>query len=231
MTLSCGRPIDRVFAIATKEVSVEQFFRFRRDPAYAPEHSPKPECPINVVTWFDAAAYCRWLSDQEGLAEEEMCYPPIDEIREGMRLPRNYLQRTGYRLPTEAEAEYACRAGAVTSRFFGSADRLLPRYAFFRDNSRNRTWPVGSLWPNDLGLFDILGNVQEWCQEGSSHVNEHRDDEDTEVVTNSTQRTLRSGSYNKIIQRIRSDRSEHVQPIVQFNEIGFRVARTQRPRT
>jgi formylglycine-generating enzyme required for sulfatase activity len=228
--LSCGRPIDRVFAIATKEVSVQQYLKFRRESVYAREHSPTPDCPINVVTWYDAAAYCRWLSEQEKVANDEMCYPPIAEIKEGMRLPHDYLRRTGYRLPTAAEAEYASRAGAMTSRFFGSSDKLLPRYAYFRDNSQNRSWPGGSLWPNDLGLFDILGNVLEWCQDSLVPIAKHEGRGDTEVVSNLTQRALKGGSYDKNIQKIRSDRAEHSLPVVQFNEIGFRVARTQRLR-
>jgi formylglycine-generating enzyme required for sulfatase activity len=89
---------------------------------------------------------------------------------------------------------------------------------------------LGSLWPNDLGLFDILGNVLEWCQDSLVPTAKHADWEDTEVVSNSTQRALRSGSYDKNIEKIRSDRAEHALPVVQFNEIGFRVARTQRPR-
>src|SRR5207245_10036651 len=82
-----------------------------------------------------------------------------------MKLARNYLQRTGYRLPTEAELEYASRGGAVTSRFFGETAELLPRYAWYANNSEVRVWPVGSLRPNDLGLFDVHGNVWTWCQE------------------------------------------------------------------
>jgi formylglycine-generating enzyme required for sulfatase activity len=180
------------------------------------------------VTWYDAAAYCRWLSEREGVPEHEMCYPPIKEIKEGMQLPGDYLKRTGYRLPTEAEAEYACRAGALTSRFFGSADELLPKYAYFRNNSKIRAWPVGSLRPNDLGLFDILGNVLEWCQERRSLVNLPEDREDTQPVSNRNQRVLHSGSYDKIVNEVRSDRAEHAHPVDGLNQIGFRLARTHR---
>jgi formylglycine-generating enzyme required for sulfatase activity len=197
------------------------------------------------VTWYDAAAYCRWLSEQEGVPESEMCYPPIAQIQEGMRLPPDYLRRTGYRLPTQAETEFACRAGAVTTRFFGSSDQLLPRYAYYRDNSRNHSWPVGSLWPNDLGLFDILGNALEWCQEGLTAEDEERewvrrqgaglerrpvipDREDSQAVSNSVLRPLRGGDYGKGSRWLRSDRAEHGLPVMQFDVVGFRVARTHR---
>jgi formylglycine-generating enzyme required for sulfatase activity len=228
-SLSGGKRIDRVFAIASKEVSVPQWLRSGVErPGYQPEHSPYPDCPINVVTWYDAARYCRWLSDLERLPKSEMCYPPIDQIKEGMRLPDDYLRRTGYRLPSEAELEYACRAGALTSRFYGSSDELLPRYAFFRDNSQDHAWHVGMLRPNDFGLFDVLGNVQEWCQEAKSEVASDWDREDTKVVTNLDRRILRGGAYGKVGRKIRSDRAETTLPINRYDEAGFRVARTLR---
>jgi formylglycine-generating enzyme required for sulfatase activity len=87
------------------------------------------------------------------------------QYKEGMRLARNYLQRRGYRLPTEAEMEYATRAGAATSRYFGETEDLLKKYAWYQENSSHRTWPVGSKKPNDLGLFDTYDNVFCWCQE------------------------------------------------------------------
>ena len=61
--------------------------------------------------------------------------------------------------------EYATRAGALTSRYYGETEELLPNYACYQRNSADKTWPVGSLKPNDLGLFDTLGNVYTWCQE------------------------------------------------------------------
>ena len=82
-----------------------------------------------------------------------------------MKLTANYLSRSGYRLPTEAEMEYATRAGAVTTRYYGETEELLPKYAWYNKNSQDRTWPVGSMKPNDLGLFDVQGNVFTWCQE------------------------------------------------------------------
>ncbi|MEZ6117234.1 MAG: SUMF1/EgtB/PvdO family nonheme iron enzyme [Pirellulaceae bacterium] len=69
---------------------------------YNSQYSPDAHCPMNNVTFFDAAAYCRWLSEQAGIPEDEMCYPPIEQIGPGMSLPDNWLERSGYRLPTEA---------------------------------------------------------------------------------------------------------------------------------
>ena len=82
-----------------------------------------------------------------------------------MKIVPDALERPGYRLPTEAEWEYACRAGAVTSRYYGRSVELLGKYAWYLQNSQDRAWPCGQLLPNELGLFDMLGNVYEWCQE------------------------------------------------------------------
>ena len=80
-------------------------------------------------------------------------------------MKENYLSLSGYRLPTEAEMEYATRAGAVTSRYYGETEELLAKYAWYLKNCKERSWPVGSKKPNDLGLFDVQGNVYTWCQE------------------------------------------------------------------
>ncbi len=114
-----------------------------------------------------AAAFCNWLSEQEGLPKDQWCYLPAEngQYTTGMTIPADVLQRTGYRLPTEAEWEYACRSGTVTSRYHGLSLDLLAGYARYQVNSKEHAWTCGSLRPNDLGLFDMLGNVYEWVQD------------------------------------------------------------------
>src|SRR5207237_9923946 len=114
------------------------------------------DSPVIYTSWFQAAVYCNWLSEQEKIPSDQWCYVtnPAGRYEAGIKMGPTYLQRTGYRLPTEGEVEYATRAGAMTSRYFGETEELLPRYAGYAKNSQERAWPVGSLKPNDLGLFD-----------------------------------------------------------------------------
>ena len=132
--------IGRSFAIAAREVTVEQFLRFRKDHDYNKDYSPTGDCPVNTVTWYDAAAYCNWLSERDGIDKAQWCYLPTkdDKFTEGMRLAPDYLHKTGYRLPSEAEWEYACRAGSLTSRYFGEGEELLGQYAWYLKNSQQR---------------------------------------------------------------------------------------------
>ncbi len=170
--------IPRGLAIAVKEVTVEQFQRFLKlsgitfdryqvSATYLSNFSPDPEGPWTSPDWYSAAHYCNWLSEQECLPKNQWCYLPNEAgaYAETMSIPANVLERTGYRLPTDAEWEYACRAGAVTSRYYGHALDLLDAYARYQANSKEHAWTCGSLFPNDLGLFDMLGNMYEWCQD------------------------------------------------------------------
>ena len=152
-----------------------------------------------------------------------------------MTLKAKYLSLTGYRLPTEAEMEYATRAGAVTSRYYGETDELLPKYAWYFKNSQERTWPVGSLKPNDLGLFDVQGNVYTWCQErykaypagkGDEAV---EDKEDELVVTSTDRRVLRGGSFSDPASHVRSAYRDLTVPADRDLMLGFRLARTFTP--
>ncbi len=226
--------IPRSFAISTKLVTLEQFLRFRKDHDYPARHSPSPDGPVTQVTWLDAVRYCRWLSEKEGVPEEEMCYPPLPQIKEGMKQPANYLERTGYRLPTEAEWEYACRAGAVTSRCYGSAEELLGDYAWYLADARDRTWPVGLLRPNDLGLFDVHGNLWQWCQDRWLAYPEvpkakvHEDREDTAIVVDADNRVMRGGSFSDLPLYVRCAHRDGSRPTTRFLIVGLRVARTRR---
>jgi formylglycine-generating enzyme required for sulfatase activity len=246
------RRIPRSFAISTREVTVDEFKAFLADPAAKSiryldddqrQYSPLREGPIVSVTWFEAAQYCRWLSDREGVKKDQQCFPEVAEIREKMELPKDYLSHTGYRLPTEAEWEYACRAGTETPWSFGSGPALLKDFARHLGNSsqddmQQRAGKTRLFKPNALGLFDMHGNVSEWCFDrnpnypdpGGPAVDDR--EQDGLVVSDSgvgDMRIYRGGSFADLLPSLRSAYRDGARPTNRFPALGFRVARTMPP--
>jgi formylglycine-generating enzyme required for sulfatase activity len=156
-----------------------------------PSRFKSPNNPVERVRWAEAALYCNARSSAEGF---EPCY---DETSFACNFSAN-----GYRLPTEAEWEYAARAGATEPE---SQDRQrLGEGAWFKDNATDRTHPVGTKRPNAWGLCDMYGNVAEWCQDV---YNERFYEQSTEFnpcnPAGGAQRTLRGGSWSSTADRCR----------------------------
>ncbi len=226
--------IGRTYAIASKIVTKAQFRHFQeanpdvwKKNIEDEEFSRTDDSPQVQVDWYDAARYCNWLSKNEGIPKEQWCYEANDQGKyaEGMKPAADYLQRSGYRLPTEAEWEFACRSGSQTSRYYGLSVKLLPEYSWFLDNSQQHAWPVGMKKPNDYGLFDMLGNVWEWCDNVyESYVLE---DSGTRMdVRGKVGRVLRGGSFFFQASFLRSAYRLNDVPTNRDADFGLRVART-----
>ena len=219
--------IERPFAIGQYEVTVEQFLKFKPNVPYAVNVAPSNQCPINKPNWFEAVGYCRWLSEQEGIPDDQMCYPPLNEIGPDMQTPADAITRTGYRLPTEAEWEYACRSESAARWFFGDAVDELDKYVWYAINSQERTWPVGSLRPNGYGLFDVSGNVLEWCHnlsEGGTTGLPSTIERGADVGPGEP--FLRGGNYKAMQRLSRSAKRYTYPPNSRVSSLGFRIART-----
>jgi formylglycine-generating enzyme required for sulfatase activity len=229
------RRIGRSFALAAHEVTVDQFLRFRKDHGYSKQYARTPDSPVNVLTWYDAAAYCNWLSEQERIPKEQWCYEPNakGQYAEGMRAKPGYLDLTGYRLPSEAEWEYACRAGTVTARYYGETEEQLGRYGWYTKVSGDKALlPVGELRPNDWGFFDLLGNDVGWCHDRIFYYPRSRfgrvieDREYIGYIIDRQSRVLRGGAFTNHARIVRAALRLRNAPANQNNDAGVRAART-----
>jgi formylglycine-generating enzyme required for sulfatase activity len=234
--------IPRSIAVTSKEVTIEQYRNFVRDFRQETRYSQGPNCPANLVNFFEAAAYCNWLSKLDGIDESHWCYSKKTES--GMVVQAGSVERYGYRLPTEAEWEYLCRAGTDTARPFGSSAELFSRYGWTWLNSEDTTRPVGDLLPNELGLFDVLGNVWEWVHFNQEMKNkddlppyphgtkeEPAGDADSESIIQSfkTWRILRGGAFDYSPAQSRSSHRYAATAEYKEGTISFRVVRTLPP--
>jgi formylglycine-generating enzyme required for sulfatase activity len=241
------RRIDRSLAVATKEVTVKQFRMF--DPGHQQDsrYGNEPDCAASQISWFAAVRYCNWLSQQAQLEPSQWCYP--EKVGPGMVLAADARERPGFRLPTEAEWEYFCRAGTETARAWGDSAELLPRYAWASLNSDNRAHPPGGRLPNEFGIFDALGNVWEWCHDGPAgafpHVpmpsypagtKEHPagDPGRTETlagdsIETATWRLLRGGAFSYAPEKVRSAHRDWIGSLENREFLGLRVVRTIPP--
>lgn len=224
------RAIPRSFAIAAHEVTLEQYRRYKPGYVFAPEVANLPDQPAVGLSWYDAVRYCRWLTKEEGMNESDQCYP--EDVGPKMKLPDDFFSRKGYRLPTDAEWEYACRCGSATSRFFGDDGSFLIHFGWYSRNSEGRMWPVGSLMPNPWGLFDVYGNALEWCQNSPSPSGRLRSGErvvDDRFQSNpQDDRGLRGGNYKAMIRDERSAKQFWSEPDLSASFTGLRVARSIR---
>ena len=132
--------LTRPFYMGVYEVTQHQYERVMRK---NPSHFKGPQNPVENISWDDAVTFCLTLS----------------------ALPEEKAAGRVYRLPTEAEWEYACRAGTTTAYSFGDNESELEQYAWFDRNSNNSTYPVGQKKANPWGLYDMHGNVREWCRD------------------------------------------------------------------
>jgi formylglycine-generating enzyme required for sulfatase activity len=168
--------------------------------------------PVEMVNWTDAATFCNTMSKKAGL---QPCY---DEISWACDFTKD-----GYRLPTEAEWEYACRAGSTGQYTSGENESDLARVSWYVGNSDYKTHPVGGKEPNAWGLYDMHGNVWEWCNDWYGTY----DNTTTNPVQTkkSSYRVIRGGAWSENAAECRSSNRNKYYQGTSFNLIGFRIVR------
>jgi len=161
-----------------------------------PSHFKGANNPVETVSWDDAVEFCKKLSAKSGKAVQ---------------------------LPTEDHWEYACRAGTTTRFSFGDEERDLGQYAWYESNSDQKTHPVGEKKPNAFGLYDMLGNVEEWCSWHDGYPGNRAAGDDPAGPATGPWRVFRGGSWRDAPRDLRSASKIAGLPRYRFNFVGFRV--------
>ena len=174
--------------------------------------------PVEKVNWYDAVKFCNKKSDKEGLSR---CY---SGIRTNIKCNFN---TNGYRLPTEAEWEYAARGGNKSKgyKYFGSS--TLGDVAWYSSNSGRKTHSIGGKAANNIGIYDMGGNVLEWCNDGySKFYYKHSPKNNPQGASSSSYRVMRGGSWYNSVYRCRVAFRYYNHPDGRYSKYGFRLART-----
>jgi len=205
--------LTHAFMIGATEITQDQYFSVM---GTRPSHFEGGLFPVENITFKECVEFCNRLSKTEGLQ------PAYGIKKDDIFWNR---EANGYRLPTEAEWEYACRAGSLDR--FANGDNLtdLGSISWTRHNSSGRSHEVASRQPNSWGLFDMHGNVWEWCWNWSSAY-PTRFAVDPEGPTSGKSRVIRGGSWDNPHASCRSANHNSAKPGFKAPILGFRVART-----
>jgi sulfatase modifying factor 1 len=168
--------------------------------------------PIRNVNWYDVVKWCNAKSQMEGLTP---VYTVNGETYKTGQIAPTQIADNGYRLPSESEWEWAARGGTLSKGFIYSGSDDINAVAWFLANSPNSTSQVGTKLPNELGIYDMNGNVWEFCFD----------------LVNGSRRRLRGGSWSNLAQNCTvSDRYNHIDPSdARYSDLGFRLARNGLP--
>ena len=174
--------------------------------------------PINGVTWNEAIAYCNWLSKKEKL---QPAY-----TKKGPNFVCNF-KANGYRLPTEAEWEFAAKGGASSKSFKYSGSNNLDDVAWHKNKSKGTPHTIGTKLPNELGLYDMSGNVWEWCWDWyNKDFYKQEKGENPRGPEMGDRRSVRGGSWDSQPNYVRPANRISTEPNKTHEFYGFRVART-----
>ncbi len=183
--------------------------------------------PVVNVNWYDAVKWCNALSEME---KKTPVYYTDDKLTKvyktgaaDLNLKNVKWDANGYRLPTEAEWEYACRSASTNTYFWGDNANEMRNYTWYKENSTSSTHDVGTKQPNDWNLYDINGNVWEWCWDvfGSYIENENTDPKGPASGTN---RVIKGGGWNSLAEDFRPSTRVQYEPTFYYNNMGFRIA-------
>ena len=185
-----------------------------------------------MVSWYDAVKFCNWLSESGGLLPAyRLADEPLQLQVRGQEIEiENWVlvpAANGFRLPTEAEWEFACRCYSQTNYYYGNDPELFKYYGLGSQFTSLPAAPVRSHLPNAFGLFDMHGNVWEWCQDWYSDLTDQPLVDpfgpDKPVVENGIGRVYRGGGVGTFSGQIDSESRGQAAPNVMYDNLGFRV--------